>query len=204
MDEFTFRNVGNSYFMGNDVVATRVRDGREVKINGKDGVLAVNVKDYKHSYGHYTESTLPEGVFAMAEELNAANAHRFTGEDWGAQCWTDVLYERAQETFWIDAKVLAEDAGFNGVGSAGRSGGWCCIDGADSESYADIIMDPEGMADEPEDIEYYREKRSAVLNLLIDIEDLIEDCHGYWYDDIREGHAEFVRLREDNFVRGEN
>lgn len=217
MDDFTFRNVGNSYFNGNDVVATRVRDGREVKINGKDGYLAVNVKDHKHGYGMFT-GAMPEDVKAMAEELDRANASQYDPENWGPTCESELLYERAKETFWNDAEWLAKEAGFRGVSSSGRSGGWCCIDGMTADDAADLILhldhtddcedcDPEdgrGFCDCAERREDALRRRSELLNLLIDIEDLIPQCHTYWYDDIREAHAEFVRLREENFVRGEN
>ena len=206
MDTFTFHDEGNAYFQGSDLVATRDRDGRTVKVNGKDGYVAVNVKDYKHSYGFLDKSAMGQELYDKATELNRANVNRVWGHH---EDYTECLYERAQETFWSDAKWLAEDAGFKGVYSSGRSGGWCLIDGMSADEGNSLIVgtdfdytDEEKTGDFKDEYEDRLERRAELLNLLIDIEDLIEACHGYWYEDIANEHAEMEREREDCFVRG--
>jgi hypothetical protein len=218
VDEFTFENRSNSYFNGNDVVATRKRDGREITINNKEGYLAVNVKDHKFGYGFMHEHDVHAGnvsreVYEMAQDLNRANASRFSKYDWGPQNETELLYARAQEVFWNDAQWLAEDAGFCGVFSSGRSGGWCCIEKWTADDAEDLILhldhctppdDPSFEEEYREEYEEARERRSELLNMLIDIEDLIGHCHQIWFDYIRDEHAELEREREECIVRGEN
>lgn len=210
MDTFTFRNESNAYFQGNDVVATRERDGREIKLNGKDGYLAVNVKDRKHGYGFFTKDSMPEGLAEKAADLNRANKSRMEGHDY-LEDWTDLLYQRAQETFWNDAKWLAEDAGFKGVFSEGRSGGWCCIEGMTADEARSLIIgtdfdytDEEKAGDFKDEYEDRLERRSELLNLLIDIEDCIEGCHQLWYEDIAQEWAELQDEREACLIRGED
>jgi hypothetical protein len=192
---YKFENRRNSYFNGSDVVVTR-DDGRELKLNGKDGMLAISVKDHTATSGGYLVGAngLPEGVYELAEDLNRANESRIAHDDWTQQ-WTEVLYRQASERFWDDAHELASEAGFERVYSAGRSGGWCCIAGTGEEDFHRITH--------PQD-EDDREHAETIFGLLFDLQDAMADAREYFFDLIREEHAELEHEREQCIVRGEN
>lgn len=183
---YTFENRSNSYFMGSDVVVTR-DDGAQITINGKDGMVAVNVKDH-------SAWSFPDDVKPLAADLNRANRSRMAGDEYGREDWTDILYEQAQERWWEDAHELAQEAGFGRVWSSGRSGGWCCIDGTNGDRDWPRIAHPEDEDD--------REFRDQILQLLFDIHSCIESTREHWFERIREEHAELEARREANIIRG--
>lgn len=128
---YEFGYGGNSYFNGRDAVITR-DDGKSIRINSYERNMAVCVKDY--SFG--LRSSAPEDVKRMAAEL----PERPT--DWGEMTSYDGwAYEHiARDQFWHDASWLTGGEGKDmsdpeapawarGVYSAGRSGGWCVIEG---------------------------------------------------------------------------
>lgn len=190
---YTFSNASNSYFMGNDVLVAREDDDRTVKINGKERYCAINVKDHSGSWVH----DLPEDVREQAADLNKANASRAT--EWEGQEWTDVLYQHACEQWWEEANDLAIEAGFEGVYSAGRSGGWCCIDGTNTDYHPDWIMYPEQQGEDREDALAFQQR---FLQLAFDLQDLIDHYREWWADMIEQEHAELEREREECIVLG--
>jgi hypothetical protein len=122
---YEFGYAGNSYFNGRDGVVTR-DDGKTITFNGRDGMLAVEVKDYNFGL----RDSAPEDVKRMAAELPRRQM------EWGDEVSFDEwAYEVvARRTFWDDAEWCCTDdpaapEWAKGVYSSGRSGGWCCIDG---------------------------------------------------------------------------
>lgn len=196
---YTFANEGNSYFNGSDAVATRSREGEEprsLKLNGKDGMLAISVKDYATMYGWINpnprgNSAIPDDVLPLAIDLNKANESRLAGGD--QEQWTEVLYERAQRRFWDDAEELAMQAGIDDVYQAGRSGGWLCLAGTNEDTFHRITQ--------PED-EDDRAERERIFGLLFEILDAMDEARAYFFEMIREEHAELEVEREQVLVRG--
>lgn len=182
---YTFANQSNSYFMGNDVRVTRDSDGESIVINGKDGMVAVRVKNHD-----FFISPREAELHALAEDLNRANAScTLDGQD-----YTDLLYDRARESWWEGANWLASEAGFERVYSAGRSGGWCCIAGTNADRMANVIMDPQDDAD--------MEERAEILELLFNLHASVGDGVAHFHDLIRDEHAELEARREANIIRG--
>lgn len=181
-DKFTFENVSNSYFQGNDVHVTREKDGRSIIINEKDRMLAVNVKAYP--------SLIDDPALrAKADDLDRANAN-------GLGPTTDDLWRGCQRSFWHDAEWLANDAGYDGVTSAGRSGGWCCLEGVNVDEARRIVLAP---ADDED-----RDEQRRLLGVLFQIHGNIAYYERWWRDKIAEAHADLQREREAVLVRGED
>lgn len=122
----------NSYFSGSDGHITR-DDGRSISVRTDDGLMSVNVKDH---HGHLEEHLDDEHRHKL-RDLIAAKPDETT--EWGGD-YSDVLYERMREQWWHDARWTtgAEGPGMSDpeapdwagdVYSAGRSGGWCVIEG---------------------------------------------------------------------------
>lgn len=185
--EYEFTNTSNSYFMGNDVLVTRTFDGRSIRINGKDGMCAVEVKDHDGSW----LGALPDDVRKLAEDLNRANAHRLT--QWADDDWTTDLYRTAAEGWWESATEGAKGFGFDGVYSAGRSGGWCCIDGTNAED-AQRIFHPQDEDD--------RDFRGRFLGLAFELVSTIASEREWWQEQIIEDHADLEDEREECLIRG--
>lgn len=107
MPTYTFGKEPNAYFHGQDMTITR-DDGETIKVNRKDDMWAVNVK-YDGTYHDLPPTcrlavdNLPEGIVSGIEQ-------------------------QARENFWRDARMLAEENGYSDIFSAGRSGGWLCVD----------------------------------------------------------------------------
>jgi hypothetical protein len=222
--EFGYRN--NSYFNGSDGLITRLSDGATVTINVKDHErdLAVNVKDHN-------SFTFPAEVREMAAEINVAAGD----QSWpfpGAQL-TDTIYEVVREAWWQDAEWMAEEHGFNGVHSAGRSGGWCVIQGTEMLAdefttaqwteakqarldeltliYEDNITTADEwdeLRDEFDDLGNERDvikARDSFLELAFALVDHILTLRNDEFATrIREEYNDLVERREANIIRSEN
>lgn len=126
---YEFGSAGNSYFNGSDGTITR-DDGKTVRFNLKDHrYLAVEVKE--RSFG--LRDSAPEEVKRMAKELPGRYDHDY-GQEVSADQWA---YDNiAKEHFWNDAEYCCVDDPeapdwATGVHSAGRSSGWCVIEGSE-------------------------------------------------------------------------
>lgn len=173
---YTFENVSNSYFMGNDVRVER-DDGETIVINGKDGMCAVRVKDYW---------TVPE---------RAKDAHaKLTEAD--KEATIESAYESARAQFWSDAEELSLERDLGGVYSAGRSGGWCCIASTSEDDWPRIAH--------PED-EDDREFRDNILELMFEVAcDCKEQALDNFAELLIEYANDLDRQREENIILGYN
>jgi hypothetical protein len=144
---YDFGYAGNSYFNGRDGTITR-DDGKTITFNVRERMLAVEVKDY--NFGLREDA--PEDVKRMAAELPDRTS------EWGDEVSFDQwAYDAvARDHFWNDAEWCCTDDPeapdwAKGVFSAGRSGGWCCIDGTQwlvehgfPSSTPDFMVKPDG------------------------------------------------------------
>jgi hypothetical protein len=214
---YTFGYGRNSYFAGSDGKVTR-DDGQTITINSYDGYMAVNVKDY--SFDPLSE--LDDETRKMAQQVIDAEDSRaaLAGSDPEHGGYTGDLYERLREVWWDDAKQLATEAGFGGVFQAGRSGGWCCIEGT-----RDLANDFPS-AEKPDDLPCYYcdelesehgddhtyaadvgqfEVRDRFLALAFDLVGNIDGVkRDVLTEIVREEFAELEAAREANIIRGEN
>lgn len=203
-NEYDFGYGGNAYFNGRDGTITRVSDGATVRFNVKDGMLAVSVKDY--SFG--LRDSAPEDVKAMAAELPRRVS------EWGELVPADqAMYEsHARPHFWNDAEwLVTEDPEApewaTDTWAAGRSGGWCCIDG--TQHYAEQGF-PMGTPDTPEDPGEAKELADALrfreefARLAFAIHACIDGAHEALEEIIREEYAELESRRTRNTVKSVN
>lgn len=88
----------------------------------------------------------------------------------------ESLYRRVQEGFWMDADVLADEAGYGEAHSEGRSGGWLVVS-------------------DPPDVELELE---AWLKFASDIEGAIEEARAYYVELMREHLADGAFERSES------
>lgn len=201
---YDFGVASNSYFQGSDGIITR-DDGKSIKIQRYDNCLAVNVKDY--SFG-VNESIEDKAVLAKLNDLNKHSRDHFL---YGQPCsYEDALYERVKEQWWHDAEWMTEEdeqrpVWVKGVHSAGRSGGWCVIEGSEwlSDNFLSGDEQPDWMNDD--DFEAAIQRRTEFLELAFDLVENIEQVKdGIATDIILEDHAELEERRAENINPGDN
>jgi hypothetical protein len=117
--QYTFDSQRNSYYNGADLRVTETGTGNTIIVNEKDGMLAVNVKD--DSTVHH----FPPDVKVAFDQLGESKAQ--------------AIYAGLVEEWWRWADDLAQTYDFSGVFSAGRSSGWCAVDGTQHISGAELI-----------------------------------------------------------------
>lgn len=196
----------NGYFNGSDGIITR-DDGKTVKIRRDDGCLSVCVKEY--SFG--LKADAPEEVKRMAGEL-PSRIHPYGGHEVSAD---EYLYDDVREGWWRNDVewLIKEDEQApdwaTGYYSAGRSGGWCAIEG--SEWLADHFYSSNEYTEEHErhgidreDFDRAIEMRNEFCVLAFDIVGSIDGAHEWLHEMIREEYAELEAARESNTIRGEN
>jgi hypothetical protein len=118
MQSYIFSTNTNSYFLGRDLIITRHGNGGSVRVNERDGMLSVDVKDgtIRHNW--------PTDVNAAADKIGETRV----GE----------LYEVARDSYWRWATLASAPHGFH-VYQAGRSGGWLAVDGTQRLSVSGLI-----------------------------------------------------------------
>lgn len=217
---YTFGYAGNSYFNGSDAEITRDEDGATIRINVKDRLMAVNVKDHKMD-------SVPDEIKAAADDLNAHRPEYYGMEH------TMRLYDWQREDWWNhDAPWVVQEYDFPGVYSAGRSAGWCAIqgtqhllDGFRTDEWTDaddkrltqltaIYEDDTTTSDEWDLLrsEFYEleekrdelEERDNFLACCFDLVDSIEGARESFYERILEEHRELEESREANIILSEN
>lgn len=218
----------NDYFSGSDGHITR-DDGRSIHVRTDDGLMSVSVKDH---HGRLKEH-LDDEYRRKLRELVAAKPDETT--EWGGD-YSDVLYDRLREQWWRDAAWMTGGDGIGsdpeapdwatGVHSAGRSGGWCVIEGtadlADSfptgdkppEAAARCYYCDEAAADHgrgehdfvaDEDPAALFAKRDEFLTLAFNLVANIDELKKGWLTDvIDEEYGELEDKRNAAIVRGEN
>lgn len=144
---YKFDTTRNSYFQGRDL---RVTDdtGHTIKINGKDNMPAVNVKD-NALYGD-----MPADALAAADKLKAV-------EDGVVQ----AIYDGVAEDFWGWAEELAAEHKIGPLYQAGRSGGWAAFGGVQGLDGPAIVEPDEDDLD----------ARNEFLNMAFQIHKAIEE-----------------------------
>lgn len=157
--QYTFDAQPNNYFLGRDLRVTR-EDGKSITLNVKDGLLAVEVKDYSTYYD------MP------AEARRAADA---LGTD-----RVQSIYDRQLEEYWREANETVREQGFTDLYQEGRSGGWAAFPNTKPYDMSDII--------EPDtDDKPLRERFLRVAFLLVDA---IHDHLQMFYEALQDAATE--------------
>jgi hypothetical protein len=151
---YIFNTKPNSYFQGCDLRCERTDTHDVVLLNVKDDMWAVNVKD------DLVFSQYPADVRAAANVL--------------PEGIVDGIAERVKNEWWEEADHAADERGFSGVFSAGRSSGWCAVGGTENWDGSDIIEPGEEM----------REERDKFLALAFLLNDLTE-AHDRFFSEVR-------------------
>jgi hypothetical protein len=186
----------NSYFMGHDGTVTR-DDGKSIKINTRNGRMAIDVKDHDGSY--------------------SADLRKHGGpEDEYGRDHVDRLYEEERELWWHHADEISGDHNFPRVYSEGRSGGWCVIEGTQeladnfpthkASEQCEICGEGDHRHDDESDHEFEPDNmvllRDRFLTMAFDIVDSVAHRRQVWGETIRVEHQELERRREACLIRG--
>lgn len=126
-ERYTFNTAPNAYYLGADLRVTNISSGETIRLNIKDGLWAIDVKD------HGTFHTMPQDARKAAEQL---------GEE-----ATQRIYDEIRDGFWLEANNRALASGFSEVFSAGHSGGWLAVAGT-SDFDLSILLNPDEPIDE--------------------------------------------------------
>lgn len=204
---YTFGTQRNGYFNGSDGTITR-DDGKTIKIRHDDRCLSVCVKDYEFGL----KADADEDVKRMARELPERYDH-----DYGSYRSADeALYDDVREGWWRnDVEWLInedEDAPTwaTGYHSAGRSGGWCVIEGTEwlAEHFYSTSTFTEEIGErcyiDEDEFKEAIEQRDEFCELAFSIVESIDGAHEYLIERIREEYDELEAQREANEIRGEN
>lgn len=157
-----------------------------------------------------------------ASDQRTAHFYGVLGQDAIEQAYND-----ARETFWRDAAFLAEEAGYRGAFSDGRSGGWLVVgrsqhwldytvtnaDGADyttrergGEPFAipPLGVDPEETDADREEYGQAIAARERFMTFARAVRQLQEATQAVFIENLREAAAELEARREACIIRGEN
>lgn len=186
---YEFGYAGNSYFNGSDGLVTR-DDGKSIRINSHDRCMSVSVKDH----GSPTDQLSDETKAKLAELPRDGSL-----DAWGEEESTiGRLYERVREQWWHDAEwFTTEDTEApdwaTGVHSAGRSGGWCVIEGSEflADNFPSKTLD--FMVKEAGGYKEYAIIRWTTGKIIEEGTTAIEG-----YDDLDEAEARVEALKEEH------
>lgn len=163
MPNYEFSSEANAYFNGHDVTVTdRENGGKSIKVQLKDGMWAVEVRD------HLIHRDYPRDVRLGIENLSEQTV--------------EALYQCQVEGYWRDAHLIADESEtFSNVYSAGRSSGWAALDGTQNWE-PDMLLEPTPGGD--------RERRDEFLKVAFELVALIGERRQMFFEDVREAHQE--------------
>lgn len=164
MTNYTFGSQPNSYFRGQDMTIKR-EDGEEITVNRKDSMWAVNIK---HDFLY---NSAPPVVRLAIDSL--------------AEGVAESIEQGVMESYWADARKLAEEHGWADIHAAGRSGGWLVVRG----TWASISpADP--VEEEREDVQRW-------IAFCFDAVALVSDAEAQLCSELQAAHQELQHeLRE--------
>lgn len=119
-ERYKFQERGEPFTGIRSVTVTRDDSDTSVRINIREGMWAVDVKDRE------TYASLPEPAQKAADKLGESA--------------TNAIYEGAKEAYWDWAQDAAQEHGFSRVYSAGRSGGWMAVDGTQGWDPSELLL----------------------------------------------------------------